>query len=254
VTLTYSPEHVPKDGSLRPRDAQLWLKRLRKALWPQTLRFFLVGEYGDETRRPHYHAAVFGVDPVVAGGSDGVSGVVKATWGAGHTYVGDLTRDSASYIAGYVTKKIVKHDDPFFKDHHREFARMSNGGRTKQGGIGALAMEDVAKALSSGWGEKELEAAGDVPMALMNGRKSIPLGRYLRRKLREKLGFLSTGNSQESLEKFGAEMRKIFEEEIALKTDSSEPWTLGKIFVDMNRQKVLNLEGRTKIYEARRSV
>ena len=36
------------------------MKRLRKKLHPLKIRFFHCGEYGDKTRRPHYHALIFG--------------------------------------------------------------------------------------------------------------------------------------------------------------------------------------------------
>lgn len=44
VTLTYDEEHLPPDGSLRKRDLQLYLKRLRRRL---PFRFFAAGEYGE---------------------------------------------------------------------------------------------------------------------------------------------------------------------------------------------------------------
>ena len=61
VTLTYADQFLPEDGSVNPRHTQLWLKRLRKVLDPRKVRFFLCGEYGDQTFRPHYHACLFGV-------------------------------------------------------------------------------------------------------------------------------------------------------------------------------------------------
>jgi hypothetical protein len=33
---------------------------LRKKISPLKIRFFHCGEYGDKTRRPHYHALIFG--------------------------------------------------------------------------------------------------------------------------------------------------------------------------------------------------
>lgn len=62
VTLTYSEDNVPTDGLvnvLRRRDCQLWMKRLRKRIEPNRIRYFLCGEYGSKTLRPHYHAILF---------------------------------------------------------------------------------------------------------------------------------------------------------------------------------------------------
>lgn len=46
-------------GSLYPDDVTLFLKRLRRAITGYTLRYYLVGEYGTETFRPHYHLHLF---------------------------------------------------------------------------------------------------------------------------------------------------------------------------------------------------
>lgn len=72
VTLTYNDWHVPLSQyevqgeiqtaqSLRKRDFQLFMKRLRKAFPDQKIRFFAAGEYGSHTYRPHYHAILFGL-------------------------------------------------------------------------------------------------------------------------------------------------------------------------------------------------
>jgi hypothetical protein len=56
VTLTYSDDNCPK--SLTYVDFQKFMRRLRKRLG--STRFFVCGEYGDEKRRPHFHAGLFG--------------------------------------------------------------------------------------------------------------------------------------------------------------------------------------------------
>ena len=47
ITLTFSPEHFPKDRSLNKRDFQLFIKRLRKKFGPG-VRYFHCGEYGEQ--------------------------------------------------------------------------------------------------------------------------------------------------------------------------------------------------------------
>ena len=114
LTLTYAPEHIPSGGTLVPRDAQLFLKRLRKSISPVQIRYFLVGEYGDSTQRPHYHAALFGI-------GIGFTDVVKEAWGRGHVMLGDLTLHSAQYIAGYTIKKMTQKGDPRLDGRHPVF-------------------------------------------------------------------------------------------------------------------------------------
>lgn len=184
ITLTYAEERY----DLVPKDLQDWLKRFRRAVSPAKLRFFAVGEYGDRTQRPHYHAAIFGHPACYGGISNRLRGepcpcpacsVVRETWGFGHVMVARLEMKSAQYIAGYVTKKMTSRDHPGLYGRHPEFARMS-----LRPGIGANAMHDVASVLM----QYGLENKGDVPPALRFGSRIMPLGRYLRSRLRVLVG------------------------------------------------------------------
>lgn len=175
VTLTYDKEHHPPDGSLRPRDLTLWLKRLRKLIAPLPLRYYACGEYGGDTWRPHYHAALFGLPSN--------NPVISLTWLKGFTMAAPLSPQSMAYIAGYVTKKMTQPDDSRLSGRAPEFARMS-----LRPGIGAHAMGTVATALMTRAGASAVAQQGDVPMTLQHGRQSMPLGRYLRTKLREEVG------------------------------------------------------------------
>ena len=40
--------------TLTPRDLTLFMKRLREEIAPKKIRFYAVGEYGDQTERPHW--------------------------------------------------------------------------------------------------------------------------------------------------------------------------------------------------------
>jgi hypothetical protein len=51
------PIHCPQ-GIFKPDKAILRLSE--KLEWGGKIRFFHCGEYGDKTRRPHYHALIFG--------------------------------------------------------------------------------------------------------------------------------------------------------------------------------------------------
>lgn len=115
VTLTYAPEKLPPGATLRYRDFQLFMKRLRKYFSPERVRFFMGGEYGEIGLRPHYHSLLFGVDFAdrvlvrrPAGGSElFVSKILDDLWGMGSCTVGDVTFESAAYVARYAMKKIT---------------------------------------------------------------------------------------------------------------------------------------------------
>lgn len=185
VTLTYDEDHLPRTNSLCPADLKNWLKRYRKAIYPERVRYFAVGEYGDTTGRPHYHLALFGQGcqfaPLYQGGCPCVMcSAVRKTWGFGHVLVASLTEKSARYIAGYVVKSMTWPDDIRLNGRHPEFARMS-----LRPGIGAPAMWDVASEFMK-WETHKLLT--DVPTVLRHNRNLLPLGRYLRRYLRKRVG------------------------------------------------------------------
>lgn len=113
ITLTYSPENLPLDGQLNHFHFQLFMKRLRKYAKSDEIGFFMCGEYGDQTLRPHYHACIFGFDfddkkPVRQNKlGDQIWNSEKLTelWGLGHTELGSVTQQSAGYVARYILKK-----------------------------------------------------------------------------------------------------------------------------------------------------
>lgn len=115
VTLTYSDEHLPENGSLRYDDYQRFMKRVRKAFEPSTIRFFMCGEYGDNLGRPHYHACLFGIDfedkkywrTTESGSKSYRSELLERLWPAGASEIGDVNFESAGYIARYCVKKVT---------------------------------------------------------------------------------------------------------------------------------------------------
>ena len=209
VTLTYAPEFVPEGNTLVPKHPSDFLKKLRHHFPPKSIRYYLVGEYGDQTERPHYHLALFGVGPES-------QDLVARTWGMGHVLCGDLTPESAQYVAGYVTKKMTHADDPRLDGRYPEFARMS-----LKPGIGSGSLETIARALNTGLGSFVAKNAEDVPSFLRFGDKTYPLGRYLRTKLRVALDFykvdpvtgeVSYGAPASVLQKSSEEMSTLFDD------------------------------------------
>lgn len=221
VTLTYDEDHIPDGETLVPKDTQDWLKRFRKAIEPHRIRYFLVGEYGEETQRPHYHAALFNYPPCdyreLTQGSSRERGccvscdTIRDTWGKGRIFNGLLEPHSAQYIAGYVTKKMTGKDDPRLFGRHPEFTRSS-----KRPGIGADFMHFVA----SEFMKFNLENTQvDVPSTLRHGPKELPLGRYLQKRLRKLVG-KDEKAPQAVLDKISKELQPLRE---AAKHDEENP-------------------------------
>lgn len=150
ITLTYRGECIPQGGTLVPKHFQDFMKRLRKLCRTgfsyvnsngdvrsyqrsSGIRYYHCGEYGDQLSRPHYHACIFGFnfpDKVLWSIRDGVrlyrSKTLEALWPFGFSTIGDVTYESAAYIARYCVKKIsgdakVKH----YNGRHPEYATMS---------------------------------------------------------------------------------------------------------------------------------
>lgn len=162
VTLTYNDKFMPPGGSLCLRDVQLFMKRLRKARNASAsnpIRFFLGGEYGDENKRPHYHALLFNcgfADRVLHGQNKRgeplyISRELERLWSVdgeplGFCTIGEVTFDSAVYCAKYALKKVngdmaaahyeIMDEDGIIHDRRPEFAVMS-----RRPGIGATYYE-----------------------------------------------------------------------------------------------------------------
>ena len=213
VTLTYRDDDLPFDlcsglPLLEKRDCQLWLKRLRKSLGRPGIRYYLAGEYGTKTHRPHYHAILFGVAPeeldsqyvFYAGKSGGEKGIEKRvtllsrTWPYGLVHVGEVTPQSIQYVAGYVTKKFTKKGDGYVP----EFSLMS-----RRPGIGAAAIGQIASVLQ----QYNLEERTQRQLRI-DGKK-WPLGRYLLDKLSDVLGVeFGSDDYVRELSRFWAESRR----------------------------------------------
>nr|DAV37274.1 MAG TPA: Replication associated protein [Microviridae sp.] len=141
ITLTYDDEHVPgmivktgelirkvqytwKPGEKRPdsvqillyEDIQKFLKRLRKA-YRGKLRYFVAGEYGEQTARPHYHMILYGWRPTdlenlykIHHNGYYTSKWMENLWGMGQIQIAQAVPETYRYVAGYVTKKMYEID------------------------------------------------------------------------------------------------------------------------------------------------
>jgi len=112
ITLTYADEHLPPDYGVHVRVWQLFMKRLRKAI-KKKVRFFAVGEYGEKSLRPHYHALIFGYNfpdlklyEIKNGNRIYTSKSLDVIWPFGLATIGTVTYQSAAYCARYALKKV----------------------------------------------------------------------------------------------------------------------------------------------------
>lgn len=152
ITLTYSDENL-RSSKLQYQDFQNFVKALRtarfdelqKGMFPhvdgrQTRRrlfnelpkerrkelyetvkigVFCAGEYGDQKKRPHWHAIVFnwspedGVHKYTSDRGDKVykSEILSNLWGHGTAEYGSVTFESAGYVARYASKKLYHGKD-----------------------------------------------------------------------------------------------------------------------------------------------
>ena len=131
ITLTYSPEFLPKNGNLDKKELQRFFKRLRKRFSQIKIRYFACGEYGDKRSRPHYHACLFNfdfLDKQLWSSNNGYplyrSETLEELWPKGHSTVGEFTFETAAYTARYVTKKIsgkaLLQENPYEKEVNGE--------------------------------------------------------------------------------------------------------------------------------------
>lgn len=176
ITLTYDDAHLPADGSLDYEHYQRFMKRLRKAIAPHGVRFYMCGEYGDETFRPHYHACLFGFDfpdkvllQRTATGNDlYTSDMLSRLWPFGMSSTADVSFESAAYVARYCMKKITgKGSEEYYKrydvdtgeiyDLTPEFTKMS-----LKPGIGA------------GWFEKYASDVYPSDRVVVRGKQMMP--------------------------------------------------------------------------------
>lgn len=112
ITLTYENDNA----ELSKRDLQLFLKRLRKKIYPLKIRFFACGEYGSKRLRPHYHLILFGYVPkdlqyfYTTKKSEEIykSEEISKLWNNGFISVGFVSIDSAKYCAKYMQKLALK--------------------------------------------------------------------------------------------------------------------------------------------------
>ena len=111
ITLTYSDENLPQFGTLVKSHFVNFMKKLRREI-DVPIRFYMCGEYGEQTDRPHYHAIIFGYNfpdqtyhSTRRGNRVYRSKQLENCWQHGFSEIGTVTFQSAGYVARYILKK-----------------------------------------------------------------------------------------------------------------------------------------------------
>lgn len=114
ITLTYDNAHLPRTANgfktLRKKDVQNFFKRLRKLHGTSKIKYYVAGEYGGKTRRPHYHIILFNADVKKIAPAWNINGK-----GMGDIFYGSVTGASVGYCLKYLSKdksgKLHSRDD-----------------------------------------------------------------------------------------------------------------------------------------------
>lgn len=153
ITLTFSDDTIVYPPTLQKRDFQLFMKRFRDKISPRKIKYYHVGEYGDQSFRPHHHAIIFNYDfsedrkPYKK--NTYTSKLLDSLWtikcednikiNLGFAVIGHVSPQSVAYVARYNTKKIT---GVLAKKHYKdkdgnellpEYSTMSRGGRNGRG-------------------------------------------------------------------------------------------------------------------------
>lgn len=184
VTLTYQDDTIPyfyNNGSdqhpsfcrvglsseyidFRPcvpgvskRDVQLFIKKLRKRLYPFKFDYFCCSEYGPTTGRPHYHLILFNIPKFID-----VYEYVDTCWDKGFISISDVNPARINYVCKYVINPLtsdVVRPRPFMLCSH---------------GIGRSYSDDISNCSYHRNGHRTFIQKGD---------KIIPLPRYIKEKI-----------------------------------------------------------------------
>lgn len=190
VTLTYDDKNVPvtyypdlDTGEALPAltlvksDLQLFMKRLRRRLeyhGRPPIRYYAVGEYGDQTHRPHYHLVIFGLQlddlELLKRSALGFpyyrSQLIEDCWPNGYSMVCQVSWETCAYVARYCTKKLSGDFAEFYQTFNilPEFALMS-----RKPGIAYQYFEDH---------KDEIYRTDEIFLQMASGGKSVKPCRY----------------------------------------------------------------------------
>lgn len=135
LTLTYNDEHLPfsENGlmTLKPKDHQLYMKRLRKSIKTHfqdeikaPIKYYTCGEYGELYNRPHFHSIIFNLPQSYIKHPE----LITKDWQNGNTLLAVCNPKTIAYTTGYINKTLYtqKERDPL-DDRKKETSLISKG-------------------------------------------------------------------------------------------------------------------------------
>lgn len=172
ITLTYDDDHLGH-WKLDYTDFQKFMKKLRKTQ-NDPIGCFVTGEYGEKTKRKHWHAILFNYEPrdgellrtTELGHRVYRSNDLTNTWGHGLTEYGSVTLESAGYCARYAAKKLVHGSD-------------------KQHQFNPISKKSSKHAIGKKWLERYHEDFLTTGTIVIQDGSEMPVPRYYERWLKE---------------------------------------------------------------------
>lgn len=248
VTLSYNNENLPKNKygkqTLRKQDITDFKKRLRQHLYRKTgnrikIKTFECGEYGEKKGRPHYHMIIWGYRP-----EDMkirklnkqqqplyTSEEIEKLWGKGFTIIGNVSYESASYVARYTQKKINEIDKRN-KGREQSYINMS-----RSDGVGLQFWQSQNASIKKNKG---------IYIPTRKGVKLRNIPKYYMKKWEEEI----TGENKRELEQMTEAMNEDYEylQEIKRETleETRAPIKLWEMLGD--REKAKEIKRRRKEY------
>jgi hypothetical protein len=191
ITLTYNNENLPKDRNIEKKELQKFFKRLRNHTGKEGIRYYACGEYGDQKGRPHYHACIFNYDfpdkELLRGGQLKrsqnhfsknnqintlyTSPTLSRIWTKGFHTIGEVSFESAGYVARYVTKKIT---GPMAENYYkRDYLEEGSKKRTPE-----FALMSRMPGIGLPWIQKYFTDVYPKDFFTLNGVKNKPVRYY----------------------------------------------------------------------------
>ena len=190
LTLTYDNDHAPSDRSLNYAHFQKFMKDFRKKCG-SGIRFYMAGEYGEKFERPHFHACIFGFDfpdktvwkRTASGSIIYRSKLLESIWTRGYSSIGDVTFESAAYVARYVMKKVnVSNKTPLHLRDHYETTDFETGEIKDR--VPEFNKMSLRPGIGYGFYEKFHSDMYTTDKAVINGRE-VKIPRYYDKKFAE---------------------------------------------------------------------